>query len=362
MNHPRLKILDGFAGRLGTTTFLAMNLVMVTLYGPLRVVDWERYWYGLAHVIHVADEERLPIASAWDWTEEVELSIGYCLACLWVGVLGGATRIKHDQYLQQWWIVNKPSSVKPQPTPLNNVLVPVLWALFSMLLVNATHYKHAGGLYNGFAVGAYVAMASLQKIPTVYDFFSVSLVAAGWGLALSPFFVGFPGKSGFTSMLGHVTHTALKMLSKKVRKRQQQELQQREQKRLQLQPEQEKPEGGQHQEKQVQEPPKHEEPYGKPSNLAQRQQQQRQQEQQERLQQVRPSRKHHKTKESLLTKQQIRQQQRLNHQRKQQRQSQQHSQTVQIQPHNPQLHHRAWTALAKEEDGIWQHLDLNTMV
>jgi hypothetical protein len=40
-------------------------------------------------------------------------------------------------------------------------------------------------------------------------FATVSLVAALWGLILMPFFVGFAGKSGFTSMLGHVPHTAL---------------------------------------------------------------------------------------------------------------------------------------------------------
>lgn len=45
----------------------------------------------------------------------------------------------------------------------------------------------------GFAVGAYVAMASLQKIPNIEKFTLVSCTAAIWGLALTPFFVGFPG-------------------------------------------------------------------------------------------------------------------------------------------------------------------------
>ena len=49
-------ILDGYAGRLGTTTFIGMNLVMVTIYGPAGVCDWDRYYYGVVHLIHVAED------------------------------------------------------------------------------------------------------------------------------------------------------------------------------------------------------------------------------------------------------------------------------------------------------------------
>ena len=42
-------------------------------------------------------------------------------------------------------------------------------------------------------VGAYVGMASLGKISSIKQFAFVSLLAAGWGLALTPFFVGFAG-------------------------------------------------------------------------------------------------------------------------------------------------------------------------
>ena len=44
------KVLDGFSGRPGTTVFLGMNLVMLTVYGPLGVVGWNRYYYGLTEV------------------------------------------------------------------------------------------------------------------------------------------------------------------------------------------------------------------------------------------------------------------------------------------------------------------------
>jgi hypothetical protein len=226
----QLRLLDGFAGRLGTTVFIGMNLVMVTVYGPVGIVDWNRFYYGLVNVIHVgAEDSPVPLPSEWELPNEVELAIGYVLAVLWLGVVGGATRIRHDKYLRQWERLNKPLSSKVPLTPLNNILVPFLWASLSMLVVNATQYKYASSLYNGFAVGSFVAMASLQKIPSVLKFASVSLVAAVWGLALTPFFVGFAGKAGFTSMLGHVTHTSLETIIDRMRKRQRQQQHEQEQ-------------------------------------------------------------------------------------------------------------------------------------
>mmetsp|Transcript_11886 Transcript_11886/g.20646 ORF Transcript_11886/g.20646 Transcript_11886/m.20646 type:complete len:186 (+) Transcript_11886:601-1158(+) len=179
-----------------------MNLVMVTIYGPASIVDWDRYYYGFVHIIHFGEEDSsLDLASAWKWTEEAEVAIGYVLSVLWLGVVGGGTRILHNKYVQKQLeqqqernteddedtFEEEPSSARKQQQkqrpvvlqPLNNVLVPVVWSLFFMLIINATQYNHAPGLYNGFAVGAYVAMASLQKIPTVSKFVYVSLLAAG---------------------------------------------------------------------------------------------------------------------------------------------------------------------------------------
>ncbi|KAL3801518.1 hypothetical protein HJC23_000956 [Cyclotella cryptica] len=170
------KVLDGFAGRLGTTVFLGMNLVMLTAYGPFGVVGWDRYYYGLTEVLNSA-EDSIPLSRAW--FEEAELAIGFVIAIIFLGV--------------------------QSPAPLNNVLIPVLWALLSMFLVIVSGYENAPVLFNGFAVGSYVAMASLQRIPSIGKFVVISVLAAGWGLTLIPFFVGFPGKSGFTAMLGHVT-------------------------------------------------------------------------------------------------------------------------------------------------------------
>uniref|UniRef100_A0A7S1YP99 Uncharacterized protein n=1 Tax=Ditylum brightwellii TaxID=49249 RepID=A0A7S1YP99_9STRA len=339
-----LRILDGCAGRLGTTTFFGMNVVMLTVWGPLQVVDWNRYYYGLVHVIHVAEEDSsAQLASAWSWTEEAELAIGYVLAVLWLGLVAGATRIFHHRYVQQWH-QNKSSLDSPNlsqpPAPLNNILVPVLLSLLSILVVNATQYRHAPGLYNGFAVGAYVAMASLQKIPTVFKFFTVSIVAAGWGLTLTPFFVGFAGKSGFTSMLGHVTHIAIEtlivQLRQKRRRQQQQRQRQQQQQQSQVQPRLTESQSSQLQQEEVN--------IQKSPQLSQEPQQ---------PQQLSPShhhsRKHHKPKEAFYTKQQRRQQQRLQHQQQQlEPQKQPQQQTT-------PLHHRAWSAEPKAGDGVWQH-------
>jgi len=323
INNSKLKILDGYAGRLGTTTFIGMNLVMVTIYGPVGVVSWDRYYYGFVHIIHIAEEDAsLSLATAWGWTEEAELAIGYVLSVFWLGIAAGGTRILHNNYVQR--INSEPSSDKQPPAPLNNVLVPVLWSLFSMLVVNAAQYKHAPGLYNGFAVGSYVAMASLQKMDnSISRFALVSLIAAGWGLTLTPFFVGFAGKSGFTSMLGHVTHTALlKSISrfKLIRRKRREELR-RQLEQLQLEFQEQRRALQSHSNEDDEAPPSSHQ------------------------------HKHKPKKDTFYTKQQRRQQQRLKHLHV----DESPKEEVDAQNPPPQLHHRAWSALPVEGDGEWTH-------
>ena len=198
INNSNLNILDGYAGRLGTTTFIGMNITMI-VYGFAGIVDWDRYYYGFVHLIHIGEEDSSTtrLSDAWDsWSTKTELAIGYVCSVVWLGVVAGGTRILHNNHIKRY-TTNKSG---PPPQPLNNVMVPVLWALLSMLVVNATQYEHSPGLFNGFAVGSYVAMASLRKIPSVSKFASVSVLAALWGLLLTPFFVGFAG-SKYRKML-----------------------------------------------------------------------------------------------------------------------------------------------------------------
>ena len=326
VTHPRIQLLDGYSGRLGSTTFIGMNLVMVTVWGPLGVVGWNRYYYGLVDIVHVAEEDSAPqLASAWKWTEEAELAIGYVLAVVFLGILSGFTRIKHNQYIQEW---HREHLGEETPlTPLNNVLIPVLYSLASILVVNATNYRHAAGLYNGFAVGAYVGMASLQKIPSVAKFATISLTAALWGLTLTPFFVGFAGKSGFTSMMGHITDEAVETfvwkriqyrLQRKQRLEQQQRLRQEEERLSKLK-----------QEEQRLLKERQKEPYHPPHK---------------------PSRK----KELVLsTKHQRRQQQRL----KQLQKHQNPQLKQQPQEEAAPLRHRAW--VAPSEGDHWDHPQLH---
>ena len=150
---PKLKLLDGYAGRLGTTTFIGMQITMLTVYCPTGVVDWNRYYYGFVHTIHIGEEDSaFDLKDAWIWVEEVELMIGYIVSVIWLGVYVGSVRILHDRYVQRCKQIESSSATEMKvPAPLNNVLVPCLLALLSILLVNATNYKHAPGLYNGFA-------------------------------------------------------------------------------------------------------------------------------------------------------------------------------------------------------------------
>jgi len=326
----------------------------VVLWGPLGVVSWNRYYYGLVGIVHVAEEDSAPpsLASAWSWTEEAELAIGYVLSVLWLGLVAGVTRIHHHQYVQEWHRDHREEDPAREaaPTTLNNVLVPVLWALASILVANATGYQHAAGLYNGFAVGAYVGMASLQKIPSVQKFATISLMAALWGLALTPFFVGFAGKSGFTSMMGHVTHEAIEKfvwerikyrLQRKQRLQQQREAQEEEEQRLreiQAQQQQEEENHRLLQEaEERQKASKASEPYRPPHK---------------------PSRK----KELVFsTKQQRRQQQRMKKQQQQQKQhpNNQAQRNLSHDANAAPLRHRAWVADPADGDGIWEHPQLH---
>ncbi|KAL7432231.1 hypothetical protein ACHAXM_003069 [Skeletonema potamos] len=307
------KILDGFGGRLGTTTFIGMNITMILFFGPLGVVQWERYIFG------------------------------FCISVIWLGVAGGAIRIAHNRYIRHLEQMN----MQP-PEALNNVLIPSVMALTSMILVNATAYKHASGLYNGFAVGAYVAMASLQKIPNIEKFTLVSCTAAIWGLALTPFFVGFPGskstyqiivqnalqedllsciESGFTAMMGHTTFESIERLMNKSR-------QQRVARRRQVEDQ---------------------------MRLAiEIQQRQQQQEEEEKSFQTATSNSHDEAPPLLPYHPHSHKPQRensvlLKHQRRQQSRLRHYQDDDQTQGGKSKLQHRGWSAIQADTSDRWQH-------
>ena len=160
-----------------------MNLSML-IFIPSDVVSWKLYIWGFVHLIHVGEEDSSTSPSVpYSWTQEAESAIVYVLGVMWLGVLSGGTRL---------W--NKRRIEGSSQTPLNNILTPVVYALSSMLCVNATKYIHAPAIYNGFAVGSYVGMVSLNRVPSLRRFALVSAFASAWGLALTPCFIGFAGK------------------------------------------------------------------------------------------------------------------------------------------------------------------------
>lgn len=84
-----------------TTTFIGINITMFLFFGPIGVVQWERYISGFYHVIFIAEEDiTLDITNVWNWTDEAELAIGYCILVIWLGVAGGTIRIAHDKYIR----------------------------------------------------------------------------------------------------------------------------------------------------------------------------------------------------------------------------------------------------------------------
>ena len=186
----RFKLFDGYAGRLGTTTFLGMNLSMI-MFVPADVVSWKLYVWGFIGIIHVGEEDSSTSPkSPYSWAQEAESAIVYVLGVMWLGLLSGGTRLFNKRRIEG---ISQP--------PLNNILTPVVYALSSMLVVNATQYGHAPAIYNGFAVGSYVGMVSLNKITNLQRFALVSAFASVWGLTLTPFFVGFAGKNVLALLL-----------------------------------------------------------------------------------------------------------------------------------------------------------------
>lgn len=365
------RVLDGYAGRLGTTTFLGMNVILVTLWGPLKVVDWNRYYFGFVRIVHIAEESDAPkkIGDAWLWTTEAELAFTYILAVVWSAVVPGTMRIYHDRRVRQWQEIHRNSDTHNDPLqsnppkPLNNVLVPVLWALLSILLVNMTEYDYAPGVYNGFAVGAYVAMASLQKIPSPVQFASVGLVAAAWGLILTPFFVGFAGKAGFTAMMGHVTHKAfLEPLFFASRSKSETERSQ------ELESPSSSPSLSADDAPQSSPPPERPLVERRPwitDNLLQDKSSDEEVNRHSSAPKQEPQyairKPVTKQKQAFSTKQLRRQQQRLRNLEKQRQREQQQNDTTlessdqQEEPQTPLLHHRAWSLVPVQEGDLWQH-------
>jgi len=171
----------GFSGRLGATAFVGMNITAIIVFAIDPKVSFEKYG---------------SVQNLWDEVLSLEESLCSVLACVFMAYSAGLFRLVAS-------------------VPVNPVLVPSAWALFCMLVTGVTEYQYTASIFQGYAIGAYVAMASEARVPTAAHFALVGLIAGMWNIFLQPFFLGFGGKAGFTSMIGYSTYLLFKTIYKK---------------------------------------------------------------------------------------------------------------------------------------------------
>ena len=178
------KLWLGMGGRLGLTSFIAMNatILVACLVGSSDAVTWSIYWN----------------ADAWTSSTdtlvwEVILSV---LASTILAAVAGLVRLRSK-------------------VPAHPVILPSAYALLFMLATylllttnSNTESEASTTLYetysilDGYAVGAYVAMSGWSYLATTAQFAQAGFVAGIWLQILRPFFGGFGGKSGTTAWLG----------------------------------------------------------------------------------------------------------------------------------------------------------------
>ena len=175
----------GFSGRLGATAFISMNITAIITFLVDSSVGFDRYGF----------DSNNGEVTTMGW-EEAMVTI---LSTLFVATTASWHRLNST-------------------VPLNPVLIPSTWALFCMLIVSLTQYDYTSSMFNGIAVGSYVAMASESRLPKVSNFGIVGCIAGIYVCLLDNFFLGFGGKSGFTAMIGYATYLCIQLLLKKMRR------------------------------------------------------------------------------------------------------------------------------------------------
>jgi hypothetical protein len=167
----------GYGGRIGTCAFISMNIVSViamlsgkvpsTLYG-----DMNDMW-----------AQRLTL------TTSILSVIASAILCGSAGAIRLYSRV-----------------------PLNPIQAPTILVLFFMLILEPATNSQPKEISNGLAVGGFVSMASTQNLPTVLDFTMAGFAGGLFFLLLSPFFEGFGGRDGFSSICGFILWMAVRRL------------------------------------------------------------------------------------------------------------------------------------------------------
>jgi len=177
----RYKLLVGCSGRLGTLAFIACNITVI-LAAASRNVPWNRY--GDSNVL-------------WGDVLNLERSI-----LLVVCSVAGTTAVGFYRLAAN--------------ITLNAVIAATFIGFVPMLVVTATGFRHSSSMIAGFAIGAFGGMASFEKVPSTLAFAAVGLFSGLWALFLTPFFIGFGGKEGFSSLLGFATYAPFGHIWKKI--------------------------------------------------------------------------------------------------------------------------------------------------
>lgn len=166
----RYKILEGYGGRLGTTVFLATNLLLPALIIPTTSVNW---------AVYGAPTRTYPSSIAW------QSALCTITASPFTAVLTLALRLGGRNLS-------------------NPVLAGNLSALLLTLPVVAiatSTFEFTDGLLEGVLIGSFVGMSGTDVIQNYIQFGAAGVLGAGWNLVFKPFFNGVV-ILGFEAMLG----------------------------------------------------------------------------------------------------------------------------------------------------------------
>jgi hypothetical protein len=195
----KYKFLVGFGGRLGTCAFIGQNITQLIMIGisslPSSTLNstWSSSYGSLSSL----------------WSTSILTNEEGNENMIYVGLLFGGITIN---------TVITGLIATTSKIPLNPIQAPTNISLFVMLIFesiypnsnNDNNYKQI--FVEGVAIGAFLSMASIKYLPTVYDFILSGFCCGLWTLFFIPFFNGFGGKLGAMSCLGFCTYILLKKI------------------------------------------------------------------------------------------------------------------------------------------------------
>jgi hypothetical protein len=187
----KYKLLLGFGGRLGVCVFIAQNILELIMIAMSLIPSSTLNSTGSAY----GSSSNLWSSSILYNRNENIIFIGMIFCSITINtVITG--------------LITTTSKI-----PLNPIQVPTNVSLFVMLIflsipnLDDNHKQYIG---ESVATGAFLSMAGIEYLPTVYDFILAGFFSGLWSILFIPFFDGFAGKLGTMSFLGFCTYILLK--------------------------------------------------------------------------------------------------------------------------------------------------------